>query len=1068
MNIDRISIKNANNLYNKNINFKEGDILTGHIKSLKDNIYTIYLENKGHINIDKDKIVGNVNDTIYFRVEKDNSALRQIIEDENIMEKQSMNYTHNNPNIKTLSLDNFIEMNKSQNHYKKFLDKNSQPSIQENIIYSNKIKSKLSHLANTITEDSLQKLANNGLNAKKLDVMSLSDYLNESLGIDKDSENTLDEKTLKEIKEEKEKSMKMDLNMNGVDEEETFRFESILSKVGLAKTDKNIAILQNVKGKIDNIENIDKDAILNVIKKGNKATIEDLYTSKYTRFSNKEKIGIDGIENVDSQIENILKQNGIDINEENINIAKDFIQNEIDISFENVEKYKKLENIKDDINIKRILEQSAKNILKNENPLNVEIFNNSSIEENYSKYKNILPNVLPEHIQGLIDNKIKINLKNIMENYKNIDTNNVKVTPDAISEKLNLYKIQLKLTTEAMYSLYNKDININTKPLQNVINHLEALEEENYKKCLEINKAPVTQENVHIIKSVVSTIKNIYPNVVYNVFKDIVEQKVDFSLAGINKSLKAKNIIDDFETFKTMPNRSFGDSINKLKDDFKNLLIENGFEPTENNLKALKILSLNNMDFTEENILNVKNLDIKIDYIANNLHPLTVAKMLKDSFNPMDKNINDIIDYIDNNSFGQTSREKIAEQILDIDKDNKLSKEERDAIVAVYRMLNMVEKGDSIAIGNLLKTEKNVTLANLLQASKISEKNRKNIDFDKKVDENTGESEKIIPDANITKSIQFGIDKANEDYNRFVLGQILNYTSADKINKIDVNINIENLLEQLKDDNRETISKQTKNELVKDVQNLENINGDTINYLIKNDIPITLNNIKVMENIIKENFKLSKDINDFKEELEDRHITFGKSIFNIDDNKNMSKEEAINTVEDLNKENEEIFDDIINLNDLDDIKYMILKNKKVKDSINFMQDNNNIKNGIYKLPMKLSNGKITDLSMYILNNVALNDKNLNLYLNFEDKNSNPIQAYIKVSKQGALANIVTKSNDNIEKYEKDILNILNKFDINPDNIIYSTDSEKDLYKEDDILSIQENFKNMEDNFNIVV
>lgn len=1067
MNIDKIDNNKINNIYNKNFSFKEGDILTGHIKDLKNDLYTINLDNKTSINVSKDKIVGNIDDVVYFKVEDNKNTLKQIInqENENFTYEKDIN---NTSFINKRSLDNITEINKSQQYYKKFLDKNNQPSVKESILYTNKVKSNLSHLSNTITEKDLHKFENIGINPKNIDVTTFSDYLNDSLGIDKSDDNTLDKKTLKEIKEEKEKSMKMDLNMNGVDEEASFRFDDILSNIGLLITDKNISILKNVKDKIESIENIDKDTALNIIKKGDKATIEDLYTSKYTRFSNKENINIENIDNIDSQIENILKQNNIEINDENMSIAKDFIKNEIDISSENIEKYKKLENIKESLNIKDILEKCAKNILKNENVLNVEIFSNENIAKNYESYKEILPNILPEHIQSLIDDKIKVNLKNILSNYENINTNNVNVTQEAISEKLNLYKIQLKLTTEAMYSLYDKGINIDTKPLKEVVTYLEEIEQEKYKKYLELNEVDSTQDNIQTIKNVVSTIQNIYPNVVYNTFKDIIGQKVDFSLSGINKSLKAQNIIDDFETFKTMPNRAFGDSINKLKDDFKNLLIDNGFEPNEVNLKALKILSVNNMDFTEENMLNVKLLDSKIDYLANNLHPLTVAKMLKDSFNPMDKNINDVIDYINNNSFGQTSREKIAEQILDIDKENKLSKEERDAIVAVYRMLNMVQKGDSVSIGNLLKTEKNVTLSNLLQASKISEKNRKNIDFDKKVDDNTGESEKITSDKNITNSIQSGIDKANEEYNRFILGQILNFTNPDKISQVDNNISIENLLEKLKDSNRQTISKQTKEDLVKDIQNLENINNDTISYLIKNNIPITINNIQVMENVIKEKLKLSKDIDDFKTELENRGITFGESIFNIDDNKNISKEETIHTVEELKQENEEVFDDIINLNDLDDIKYMIIKNKNVKSNIGFIQDSNNIKNGIYTLPMKLSNGKVTDLNMYILNDNALNDKNLNLYLNFENIYNNSVQAYVKVSNKGTLADVILKSNHNAKEYEKDILNILNKFDIYPDNITYSIDNEKDLHKEEDIIDIQEKFKDLESNFNTII
>ncbi len=157
-----------------------------------------------------------------------------------------------------------------------------------------------------------------------------------------------------------------------------------------------------------------------------------------------------------------------------------------------------------------------------------------------------------------------------------------------------------------------------------------------------------------------------------------------------------------------------------------------------------------------------------------------------------------------------------------------------------------------------------------------------------------------------------------------------------------------------------------------------------------------------------------------------------------------------------------------NISNLDNIKYMIIKNKNVKCNIGFIQDSNSIKNGIYTLPMKLSNGKVTDLNMYILNDNALNDKNLSLYLNFENMYNNSVQAYVKVSNQGTLADVVLKSNDNTKEYEKDILNILNKFDIYPDNITYSIDNKKDLHREEDIINIQEKFKDLENSFNEII
>ena len=868
MKIDKINNKADIGEIIKQPTLKKGDVISGQITSIKNDVCTIELDNKMILNIDKNKIKGKENDTIYFNVQDNKNTLKQVISnnnDNNNIETQPIAIKKNNDFVTNINLE--------QQKYKNFLDKTKQPSVQENIVYTTKVKNKLSHLSNVVTKENLKKAIKNGINPKQTDVISFSDYLSVSTGEEIETDSNKQTKSLEQIEEDKKKSMQMDLNMNGVDEEAIFSFEDILTKAGLPITQKNIATLSNVKEKIESIQNVDNDTALNIVKNSKNITIGNLYSSQYKKFAPKENLDIQNIKNLDEQIEKVLNQNNIEPTKENIQIGKDFVKNEIDITPQNFEKYKKIKNIQKEVNLQNILEKTANKILKNENVLDVEIFEIKNIEEQFNKYKKVLPKISENHLQLVLDKGEKINLKNIVLAYENISKNNIdikniNISKQAKDEKLNVAKIQLKLTFDAIQILYNKDINIDTKPLQEVVKKLEALEQEKYEKYLDISKAPKTEQNIKTMENVFDTIQKIKINTSAPIIKDIIEQKVDFSLTGINKTFKSKEILQTLENFKTMPTKSYGDSINNLTKDFETLLTQNGFEINPNNIKALKILSLNNIDFTEENILKVKNVDAKIDFVANNLHPLTVAKMLKDKFNPMDKNIDDVIKYIEENGYLKTSREKIAEQILEIDRENKLSKEERDAIISVYRMLNIVEKGDSVAIGNLLKTEKNITLSNLLNASKTCTKSKKNVLFDAKIDETIGDIHKITPDGNIKKSINSGIEKANEDYNKFILNQILTYASPEKIVQIEnQNITIENLLQSLKDIDDNPIPTQQTKHILDEIQSLENIDGQTIEYLIKNNLPMTLNNIQVMRDIIREKNKLSQTIEDFKIEL---------------------------------------------------------------------------------------------------------------------------------------------------------------------------------------------------------
>ncbi len=381
MNIEKININSFNNVYNKNNSFEKGDIINGHIKDLKGDMYTIDLENKTSINVHKDKIVGDVGDNISFKVLDNKNTLKQLISKD--INPYNLDKPLENKTIKPIALDENISKNmaKSQKQYKIFLDKNTQPFAKENFVYSSNVKNSLSHLSNALNKKDIQKFINEGINPKNLDVLTFSDFLSISTGVDVEGKEKPEEKTLTQLKEDKKKAMKMDLNMNGIDEEALLSFETILSNVGLPKTPKNLLSLENVKEKLENIKAPDKYAALNLIKKESPITINDLYTSKYLKLSDKNQVSIDQIKDIDSQLENILKQNDIEPN------------------YENIEKYQKLINIKDQINIEYILKKSAKNILKNDNALNVNIFDSQDITKSYNIYKNILPKISKEHIQ---------------------------------------------------------------------------------------------------------------------------------------------------------------------------------------------------------------------------------------------------------------------------------------------------------------------------------------------------------------------------------------------------------------------------------------------------------------------------------------------------------------------------------------------------------------------------------------------------------------------------------------------------------------------------------------------
>ncbi len=1049
MNIEFLNNKREKQIQNINFNNKleEGQNINGEIKEEKDGKYKISLDGNITINIDKDKIKGKVGDKVSFSVLEGNKMM-QITEklepEEKIVKRANLKSKDFNINI-------------SQQKYKSYLNKNAQPTVQENILYKTNLKNKLGHVSNTISEESLKEIINKNLDAKKLDLFSFSDCLSESLGEEtkKDAPKSIDELQ----KEEENKNIKMDLNMNGVDEEAIFSFESVFTNTSLPLTDKNIENIKNIKDKIEDIKGIDKNSVLNMLKEGKKPTLENIYTAKHSRNSSNFQIDISKIGDVDNMLKNLFEKLDIEATQENLEIGKEFIKNQIDISRENIDNYKKLSNIEENINSEDILISGAKNIIKNKSPLDIDIFNSEqNYIQKYKGYKNLIENISEENLQYLIDNKMEINLSNIEKYSDKISTESV--STEAIEKRLSLAKIQMKLTTDNIYTLAKNGINIDTKPLQNVINELEKIEQAKYKASLENIKAGNISENTKTMSKVFDAMQNIFPKKVYNVFRDIINKDIDFSIEGINQGIKAKKVLQDLDTFATTINKKFGDSIKKLDSDFEKLLQENGFEVNETNKKALKILSLNELDFNDENFINVKLIDSKLDYIHNNLHPLTVSKMLKEGFNPMDKNIDEVIDYINKDENLKTSREKIAEQILSMDNKNMLSSEERKAVISVYRMINAIEKDGSASIGSLLKSEKNITFNNLLDSAKIYQKNKKNLDFDKTVDDENGLTSVLNFNNNIKNNLDNWFENSNAEYNKMLINKALDYIKSEDIDKaLKQNVSLEKTLEEI--GQIKNMPKEFANEVIQNARNIDSISKDAMDYFYDTDMKINLNNINMLENIISGKKSPSYDIANFKDEMEKRNLDFDISIIDTLDDKKYDKEEAKSSLLELDKESETAFDKILGMDNFYDIKYMIGKNNDIFSSISFLKDNNNSKSGAYSFPMKLKNGKIADLNMYILNDKALDDKNLSFYVNISSEGKN-IESYIKVFDGGKFAKII--ANENAKDYEEDILNVLNKFDIEPEKIIYKDKKADNMFKRS-ISDIKDNLVDFDNEVN---
>jgi hypothetical protein len=178
---------------------------------------------------------------------------------------------------------------------------------------------------------------------------------------------------------------------------------------------------------------------------------------------------------------------------------------------------------------------------------------------------------------------------------------------------------------------------------------------------------------------------------------------------------------------------------------------------TQENMKAAFILSKNNLDINEANLQAVKEIDAKINAIANSLHPLIAATMLKEGLSPLDIHADQLLAYIKqfNLDMGQDGRERIARHIMEMDESRSIDADTRKSMIAVYRTLHVIQKDGAAALGLAMRMDVPLTLGHLMDAAQNYMRQRTGTGFERRVDDDFGVLEALArPEGSIRAALE--------------------------------------------------------------------------------------------------------------------------------------------------------------------------------------------------------------------------------------------------------------------------------------------------------------------------
>lgn len=709
-----------------------------------------------------------------------------------------------------------------------------------------------------------------------------------------------------------------------------------------------------------------------------------------------------------------LESQGMEPTDEIMEQGRWLVGQDIPFTKNNLEYLNNLENI--DLGEEGVRETVIKGVEKGIEPMDVQLWNN---ESDLETLVNDIKGITDESVDYIKEENGEVNLGNLIEVTDKLDSVDQAPMTDsklpsnaedieAITAKRQLEEIRLKMTVEAAQRLESKGIKIETEELGKVVEELKAIEDEYYANVLRERDIDPTEEQVNNLRDtieIVDEVKSMPSHLLGSTFnnrniatiEDIYQEGVG---KGDDLDIEESRLhrlewaMDEYEKFRTVPSAEYGDSINKAFANIGTLLGEMGIEKTLFNERAVRILAYNQMEVNHESLDQMKAYDLEVNALFRNLTPAITAELIKDGINPLNISINELNNRVNDMQKEQADYdEKYSEFLFKLEKDGQISEPHRKAYIGIYRLINQVEKTDGAALGLVIKSNREITLGNLLTATRTI----KHGHMDYAVDDEFGELEEIIKSReSITDQIEQGYteevgfreeivekvgeEKEEEQYSQRLVGEILKEITPDKLHALESHINenphiygedsLNTILEMPLDqfyeeilgaearaeqEIEQVIREQVLLDQVQEIKDILRESSDTVRFLKHFKLPGVMENIEIGKNILDNKGDIYKKLRKWE--------TDGVKKFTKKPDIYLEKEEIDKSYGELEKEIEEAIDIIydkrdLSSQDLDEIQ-------SVRSQIRLSREL--AKKQFYQIPMELD-GEVVNINLTIINN----------------------------------------------------------------------------------------------------
>ena len=443
-----------------------------------------------------------------------------------------------------------------------------------------------------------------------------------------------------------------------------------------------------------------------------------------------------GLEQLKGQMERLIERAGEEASDENIALAEEMVKEGLPLTEESFLLMKKLDELKLPMSVKEAADKAAMALADGMHPADYDISRDNTLLEEAVELSEAVEKMPAEAVDRAVAKDLPLNLKNLSRCSVSSASISISISMEArtVTARRQLEEVRLSMTVQVSYHMLKAGVNVDTMELSDLVEQLKSAEQDLLCSRYNTSDAKLAADRADIFSQAMDSIRQI-PGMPVSLLGDVLNQASDtfsslenFTAAGSSLKLKYESASVSYETMQTQVRSDLGDSISKAFVHAESLLAELHIESSEENLRATRILGYNSMEISMTNIERVKDACSMVDGIMERMSPENTLQMIRDGLNPLKMSMEELDNYLTDTV--QTG-ESYSEFLVRMEQKNRITADERESYIGIYRMLHQVKTRDGAAIGSLLDQDREISFENLLSAVR----SRKSAGMDVSVDD---------------------------------------------------------------------------------------------------------------------------------------------------------------------------------------------------------------------------------------------------------------------------------------------------------------------------------------------